>query len=235
MPTAERFRLPPVLTASTWGNLWGAAWERAKQARGVATADDGTVAPVMTNREALALIAALRVVAAMTSEGFPLWYQFAAVAYGWNPTTDTFDVSQKQADRLYPADDATELQLAMQRLTTALDRERSDVDARLELDDNGFFDILVQGDVRRALLEDGATVAFKIPVPSCKDPKTGRPTGKPQRDPKTGKWTCEPVLVDDPVTAVGKPLTRLIVFAGVVAGIVLITRSARRRRARRRR
>jgi hypothetical protein len=180
-------------------------------------------APRPTNAEVVTIVMAWL---AAAPRDFPLWYQFAAVAYGWDPTTDTLDVSSKQRDALYDADASTLLWGELFRLSSKLDADRV-ADPRISLD-GSFSDPVFQGEVRAALLQDGASAQFKIPIPSCRDPKTGRPKGRPQKNPKTGQWECRPVLVDDPITAAKTSVLTLIAILAI--GWVVFTSKPRRRR-----
>lgn len=210
---SERFTLPPVVTASTWGSLMDAVWQRSP--RGMTADDDGTIAPKWTNREAIAVIDGLRGIA---SDDFPLWYQFAAIAYGWEPGTNRLDRSDAQADRFYDPATAVLLNLEMMRLVHDLDaRQRSD--PRIDLDGNAWTDVTLQSEIAKALREDGAGVQFKVPLPACKDPQTGKPA-KPVKDPKTGKWTCPggPLVIDDPITAIIKALAPIAVPLALILG-----------------
>lgn len=223
----ERFALPPVITGSTWGNVWGFMWEH--QPRGVVTDDDGTIAPRWTNREAIAMIAALR---AAAGAAFPLWYQFAATAYGWEPGKSKLDRSEAQADRDYDANAAVMLQLEISRLTADLDEQRK-ADPRLELDAQSWTDVAIQSEIAKALREDGAQTQFKIPLPACKDPKTGKPA-KPVKG-ADGKWHCPggPLLIDDPITAIVKALAPIAIPAALILGAAWVM-TKRPRRPRRR-
>lgn len=209
---AERFSLPPVITGSTWENVWSYFW--LLPARGFADDSDGVRSPVWTNREAAAIVASLREVAARVG-GFPLWYQFAAAAFGWDPDTDKLDRSKAQGDRWYPQDAATQLAAEIKRIAGRMsdDRQQPRAEARLTLDDAMFDDAGFAAEVASSLSQDGAKAEFKIPLPACKDPKTGKPRF-PAPD-KDGKWKCDPVIVDDPITAVGKDLlpVALVLFA----------------------
>lgn len=129
------------------------------------------VAPKMTNREAAAVISSMRAIAPIANDAFALWYQYAALAYGWDPDTDRLDLSSAQADRVYPADAAVELQLAMQRLTGELD-DRAIPDPRLELDKGTFDDRIFQAEIAAALRQDGAST--QAVIPHCRDQKTGK-------------------------------------------------------------
>lgn len=218
----ERFTLPPVITGSTWSNVMESLWTQAR--RGVEADDDGTIAPKWTNREAAAIIAGMRELGRGVPGGFALWYQFAALAYAWEPGVDRLDATPDQADRMYPPEAAVQLNLELQRITNELDDARHS-DPRLALVD--VFDrASFQAEVETALAQDGAQAAFKIPLPACKDPRTGKPT-KPIKDPRTGKWTCPGgvVTVDDPLTAIVKigatiaiPLAIILVAYGVMVG-----------------
>ena len=225
---AERFALPPLITGTTWANVHAALWSRSP--RGVAADDEGTIAPRWTCREAMAVIEAARQ-AAKTGSAFPLWYQFAAVAYGWDPTVDSarLDNSQEQADRDYDADAAVALQLELQRITSDLDESGGKLTPELRLDGKAFDRPGVQSEVRAALRADGISPTFKVPLPACKDPRTGKP-GIPRRNPKTGKWECEVVTIDDPVTAIGKSAGRWILPALLLYAAWKSTRHDRRRK-----
>jgi hypothetical protein len=221
----ERFRLPPVITGSSWGTVWGALWE--KPPRGVIEDSDGTAVPKWTSREAMAVIAALRAAAA---GDFPLWYQFAAIAYGWTPDGDRLSATAAQADAIYPADAAALLQNEIGRLASTFDSRRSD--PRLELDSTAFDDKATIAEVAKALRDDGAEAQFKIPLPMCKDPQTGKPA-KPVKGPD-GKWHCPggAVMIDDPITALIKALSKVAVPIALVAGAawLLGQQTARKRR-----
>lgn len=222
----ERFLLPPVITGSTWSTVWGYTWEH--QGRGAVTDDEGTIAPRWTNREAVAIIAALRAVA----PEFPLWYQFAAIAYGWEPGQNKLDRSQAQADRDYDANANVMLNLEMQRIVNDLDAARRP-DPRIELDAQTWSDAAFQAEIAKALREDGAQAQFKIPLPACKDPKTGKPA-KPVKG-ADGKWHCPggPLLIDDPITAIVKALAPIAVPAALILGAAWIMTKRPRRRPRR--
>lgn len=250
---AERFRLGPVVTASSWRTLATSVWNQAQRARGLVRDSRGTVAPKLTNREAASLVEAMRAAAPMTSAGFPLWYHFAAASYGWLVNKDRFDTSAAQADRMYPADLSVELQLALSGLASDLDAERATVPPRLELDPSAFDDPLFRGDVLQALRDDHATVSTKIPLPACRDRKTGKvrvplpPCGPDGTgpvnplDPKGPRLPCDkpgdcaPIVVDDPITAVGSSIGKLLLLAVAAFGVykVLGSKARRSRRSRR--
>lgn len=226
----ERFTLPPMITASTWGSVMDALWKRSP--RGMVADDEGTIAPKWTNREALAVISALRGLAAMTEEPLALWYQFAASAYGWEPGRDKIDRSDRQADRLYDPAAAVMLNLEMMRIVHDLEKlNRSS--PRIDLDSNSWTDAALQGEVAKALREDGARIAFKIPLPACKHPVTGKPT-KPVKDPATGKWTCPggAVMIDDPITAIIKALAPIAIPLALVLGAAWLAGNQRQGRRR---
>jgi hypothetical protein len=140
--TMTRFRLAPVATASTWLTLWSSLHQAAKRARGT---------DMLSNREAVAIAVAFRELAP-----FALWHQFAAVAYGWDAEQNCFDTSNAQSERMYPPEMAAELWLATKAIATEL--EPTSKPPRIELDADDFSDLLVQGRVRDALLDDGSKV-----------------------------------------------------------------------------
>lgn len=185
---AERFTLQPVITGSTWSNVVAAIWTR--QPRGPSIASDETISPKMTNREALALIQAVRSAAPMAvsttagpREAWSLWYQFAAAAYGWDPNTDQLDTTVAQRDSIYDPDMGALLFQQIDDVAHELDA-RAGLDPRLELDAGAFDDPIMQSDVVRALRADGARAEVitgfrggsseKQSIPMCRDKKTGK-------------------------------------------------------------
>jgi hypothetical protein len=224
-PTVDRFRLARRVTASQWETVFWHQWNEARRARGIANASDGTKTPRVSNREAMALIRAWRAVSAMTTEGFALWYQFAAIAYAWTVKRDTLTATALQAAKLYPLDATKELWLAVQRIANALDVERrGQTDPGVDLDPDEFTNPVIMAEVRKALREDGASASWVIGFGGCKDPKTGkpaRPRGKCDvvQTPtgpvlKNCKFECEPypIEIDDPFGM--RPLLLLALVLG---------------------
>lgn len=210
-----------------------------KHAGTVAVVDgNGYTVPVprWTNREAVAVVMALRDLARGVPGGFPLWYQFAAVAYAWAPDEDQLWATAEQADAEYPPADSIELQSEAERIVAYLDRVNHP-DPRVELND-AFGKASTLSDVSRALREDGAEpeTSFKIPLPACKG-ADGRPA-KPVRG-TDGKWRCPngAVTIDDPITAIAKKLSPLawtvILLAAGAAWVEHGKNNAARRRGRR--
>lgn len=227
----ERFTLPRTITGSTWPTVMASLWERSS--RGIVTDESGASAPRWTNREALAVVMALR---SHAGKAFPLWYQFAAVAYGWSPDNDQLTARGGQADLEYPTEIAVMLLGEIERITAELEGAQPRSEPRLDLEDL-FDDRLVVAQVAAALKQDGADAAFKIPLPVCKDPVTGRPA-KPVKDPRTGKWTCPGggLTIDDPITAIIKSLSKVAIPVALIYGViwVLSHKPRRSRRPRRR-
>jgi len=228
---SERFQLPPVITSSSWVTLMQSLWSQSK--RGTVQDDAGIAVPAWTNREAIAVVSGLRELArGAPGAGFPLWYQFAAAAYGWRPDSGDLDNSMAQADRIYPADDAVELNAELERIVTHLDL-RMHPNPRMALVDRFNSDTFLS-ELRTALAQDGADVSFKIPLPACKDPVTGKPA-RPVKDPRTGKWTCPggAVTIDDPLTAIVKALATVAIPAALVLLAIGAFEPRRRRRKKR--
>lgn len=230
----ERFTLPPLITSSSWSTAWQSLWEQSR--RGMTRDDEGTIAPAWTNREAAAVVWATRRAA---PDRFPLWYQFAAVAYGWQPDGDKIDATQQQADRMYPADASVQLNLELQRIAADLDEAGAEA-PRLELADV-FEEPDRIRDVTAALRQDGARASFKIPLPACKDPATGRPA-RPVYSKERRKWECPGgvVTIDDPITAIAKTAGPLALLLGLAYVLIKIgprrtRRTSKPRRVRRRR
>lgn len=232
-PQTDRFKLPPRITGSSWSNVAQAV---RRTARTEASGDDGVVAPVWSCREAAAIVAAWRTVARLTADGFPLWYQFAASAYGWDPAEGKLRQYDDQASALYPPEDAAALVSEIDRIAAARDQAQvvvpRDQPALALVDvwnDPQFLD-----DIKAAMAGDGAVVEWKIPIPACKDPKTGKPA-KPVRNPTTGKWECPGgvVTIDDPLTAIIKSLSKIAPLAIVVGVLYLVDRMETPRHRRR--
>lgn len=230
----ERVTLPPVVTASRWDTLASAIWKAG--GRGTVQTDDGQAVPRWTNREAMSVINALRAIGRGSRSGFPLWYQYAAVAYGWTPDDDTLVVTSTQADDDYPPGDLALLGQELRRVASDLDAA-GHPDPRAVLSD--VFDRKETAqEVSAALAQDGAEpgVMFKIPIPACRDPQTGRPA-RPVRGPD-GKWSCPggAVTIDDPLTAIIRSIVS--VLSPLAVPIILIALAAQgkqKRRGRRRR
>ena len=246
----------PLISGSTWDTVFASVWDRALKRDGARRhyAPDGTLAPQLTNGEVITLVMAW--LAATSMAKFPLWYQYAAAAYGWSPDNDVLNTSAAQRDAWYPDELAVELWSAMMGLTSALEEARTSPPA-LYLDGT-FDDPVFQGEVRAALLQDGAqaTIAAKIPLPACKG-KDGKPT-KPRAvcpvgselktgpggvpvcvDTATGKrtapaWECEPVEIDDPITGIGKMLGTPFVQGLLILGALWLALEPQPRRYRRR-
>lgn len=226
---AERFALPPVVTASSWATAVSSLLAQQRARRGV-DVEEGGAAPVMTNREALAIVEAMRRPASRLTP-WGLWYQFGAIAYGWEPGgSEELDGSDERADADFAPYAAVMLCEELIRIAESLDAV-GQPDPRIELID-------VWGDPRHmaeigaALQDDGARVSFKIPIPACKDPVTGKPA-RPVRDPSTGRWTCPGgvVTIDDPLTAILKSLSKVVVPVGaIVLAYYALEYKQRRRR-----
>ena len=237
----RRSALPPFITASRWGSVWQSAWETARRVRGAGNAPDGTTVPRLTNAEALTVALAWRDAAGAR---FPLWDQFAAVAYGWNPPArDVIDSSAKRHDGLYPLDTGNELWLSTSSLADDLDAEGVP-DPRLDLADR-FNDGVSQAKVAASLRADGARAKFSIPTGVCRDDKTrktrppkvecvSQATGRRQAPrfvnglpycPAGFKLEAKcppgthPIVIDDPLTALIKtllPIALILVALGVI-------------------
>lgn len=259
-----RATLPPVITASRWGTAFDAAWSRILDAHGSGLPITPPLprdqfgipappAPRLTNGEAIALIAGWHDAA---THRFPLWYQYAAVAYGWDPENDNLDTSPSQAAKAYMPDEVNaalwgELFQVASALDGELDAAENMAKPRIDLD-TAFNDPVFAGKVAAQLKADGADAAFKIPTGRCRDRRTGKkrlyrpcPPGAKQgadgrwyyKDPITGaqlvcdgKGDCDPELVDDPITHARKQLFTLALIVGAVWWLSKRARNPRRRR-----
>lgn len=244
MVTAIKY--PPFVAASTWGTLVAQLWDMVQRKRGKHSARypsaEGvtlTLAPRLTNadvvRFTMAWLAALTRTRAR--ELFPLWHQFAAAAYGWNPATNAWSPSAKRAAALFPDVLLVEFWKALMALASDLDAERV-ANPRLDLDGE-YADVAFQGEVKGELQGDGASASFKIPVPACKRPDgtTGAPRCK--RYMKTWPYLCEeyekctPVVIKDPITDIhDKSQKALLLVALIVVAWWAYDSKPRRRRER---
>jgi hypothetical protein len=225
-----------------WETVQKHTEEVARKRYGSRKASDGVDTANISNGDAVTLVRAWTQQAG--TGGFPLWYQFAAAAYGWEPKQgDALDTTAKRRDAMLDIDIGRELWAATKLMARDLDDAK--ITARLELDEGAFDDPVIQGQVKAALRGDGAMRAqFKIPV-GCKD-KNGKVsgpklkcregfelenvTGTPFfvcRNKKTGeveepKWECDPVTVDDPITGVKKKLGREFLEVALILGFIYL-------------
>jgi hypothetical protein len=223
-------KFPPMVSASMWRTVIA-------HLKSVAAKRGGHAAsPLITNAEVITLVMGWLVNA--TKAGFPLWYQFAAAAYGWDPKRDTLDTSKKHAQAWAPDYLRDALWAELQRSADELDaRER--FGPRAVYLDGDYADPVFQGEVRAALTADGAAAAFKIPLPACKDPKSGKPRLPRclEIDPVTllcRKWEkCDPATIDDPITVIGNKLGGALVVGALLWFAFKMDRNQSRRVRRR--
>lgn len=198
-PLAVSAALPRLVTASTWKACLDSLWRTAamRYAGGVKGGDvigpDGTSStPPLSNAEVVAIV--FGVLADMGgASAWPLWYQYAAAAYGWDPPRrDSLDVSRARGVAPYDAALTLALWDELDRLVTEADADRRPT-PRLDLD-AVFTDAVVAGNVRAALQADGAAASLSLPMPPCRD-EQGRPTGATLRR-EGATWTCKrPAMV----------------------------------------
>lgn len=170
---ATRLTFPPFVTASQWSTAWQTLFTRAKDVNGSTHAADGTLVPKLTNADAVSLSMAW--LAAADKQRWPLWYQYAALAYGWSPDRDRLLTSDKQAARPYPVEFANDLWLSTFKLALDLDGDKVP-GPRLDMDGR-FDDPVFQGEVRAALTEDGAKAPLlrREPMPTITKKKKPKP------------------------------------------------------------
>lgn len=225
----DRLALPPTITASSWRNIVDSIWQHSVRL-GLESDEDGNTAPAWTNRQALAITIGMRN-ASGPVQPWPLWYQFAAAAYGWDPSTNELDTTDAHGDGAYPAGAAVQLAGELRRIGEALDAVRYP-ERRVDLSDV-WGDPTFVADTMTALAGDGARVTFKIPLPTCRDPRTGKPA-RPVKDPADGRWKCPGgvVTIDDPWTAIEKSLNKLAVPGALILIAYLAFTNSRRGRRR---
>lgn len=178
---------------------------------------DAVMVPRWSNADAVSVIDAVT----RALGKWDLAYQYAAPAYGWDPARDYLVSSQQQAEADYPVDLVALLIEAARALLVPRDKYIQS-GAALTFDPMAWDAWLER--VQRGLRDDGAEATFKVPVPACK--------GKspfPRRD-KNGKWKCDPILVDDPITAIGSSAAKLgaVVLVALIA-YEFVSRPRRRR------
>lgn len=241
-PTRRASPWPQEVHGNAWRAIYDATWSDAKAVNGTGKAAytntkgtlyPDTLYPKLTNGQAVTLIMGwMFAVGPRVDITWSLWYQLAAVAYGWTPDRDRLDTSTRQRDAMYPGVLAVELWMQTAALADVLDKGKLSPDGVTLALDGDFSDPTFQGQVASALRQDGATVQWQIPLPACKDPKTGKPTGRPHKD-KNGKWTCDPVVIDDPITRAGKSVNGFLMTLAVVAFVVWMSDNERRAKRRR--
>ena len=120
--------------------------------------------------------------------GSALWYQYAAVAYGWDPETNELRANAIQAAMPFDEDLSAELLELFEKRRGAIMVKGQ----YAEPSPNTFFNEAFQHDVLMALADDGVSASFKLPLPACKAP--GGKARPPVR--RNGKWECEPIYAD---------------------------------------
>jgi len=163
MSLAARGAFPPFVTSSRWSTSWDALRSSAHRRNGSVSG-----VPKLRNREAVTL--AMAWVGAAGARAFPLWYQFAAAAYGWNPPRrDALVTSLKRSESWYPDSVTRDLWNVTQSLAGSMDAERVP-SPRLDLVP-AFADPVVVARVGAALREDGS-VGASTPTGLCRDDVT---------------------------------------------------------------
>jgi hypothetical protein len=147
----------PHYAASTWQAVWAQMHatmaDRAKKR--------AVKAPPITNAEAVAFI---RVWRGATASDSAIWYQLAAVAYGWDPQKrDELRVDAKQADAKYSMPDA--VWNWSKGIAEELDARKLEVPASLAPNRATFGDPVFYAEVRAKLLEDGASPSIETKRP----------------------------------------------------------------------
>ena len=236
----DRSTFPPMITASRWETAWQALVAAANRRNG-----SSSTAPRVTNGDAVALVKGWA--SASGTGAMPLWYHFAATAYGWEPDrADRLNTSAAQREKLYDARLTPDLWDAMRTTARGLDAESEP--ARIDIDNDTFDSPIFQAGVKRAIQADGGMrAAGKIPV-GCRDPKSGkivgpkmkcRPGFKLELVPGTPFFVCrnkqtgeteqptyecegETVFIDDPITAIGKALAGDLGRLALIVGLAYL-------------
>lgn len=243
-------RWPAFISASTWTGAVESLSKTVEKQRGSVTtmypgldgvAYDRTV-PKLMNADVVAIVMAMLEVGDSPTGAkmaLPLWYQFAAVAYGWDPKRDKLDTSTAQGARPYPPLLTVELWRDIQSLANTLDAKR-EPNPRFDLD-GMFTDKVFAGQVRVALQGDGADAQFKIPVPmSCREKdgtvRAARCVKKMSIWPYLcTEWErCDPAQVEiDPLKPIRESATNVFALVILVLGIWVLASNEPRRSRRR--
>jgi hypothetical protein len=212
----------------------------------------GAEGPPMTNAEAVAFVRAwwlLSTDGMVPSSRSNIAAQLAARAYGWNPPKREYlrrDALQARGG--YPADLVVDVERWASEVATELDARGDQPPPGIAINREAFNDPTVAAWVKTELLKDGYDAAFKMPVGTCRDKKTGKqrfplpPCDSKGRGPLVGvdgrgrsvfapcdsAGDCDPVLVDDPITVLVEHT--LLPLAAMVAAVWLMTRDTRRSR-----
>ncbi len=234
---APRTTFPPTVTAGKWDSAWGHLFARAQARYGRQQATDGTEAPPLSYADLAALTRAWR--SAAGASAFPLWSQWAALAYDWDPAQPArFSTGSQRAKAKLDPDLAREFWVATQKL--ALDLDASSKPAALDVESGTFGDPVWLAMVKADLLSDGAKAEWKLPV-GCRDPKTGKvkppylgcPKGWTLVEVSPGAFMCkndatgelegpkrvcegDEVVVKDPIKAATDSFWRTVLILGLV-------------------
>lgn len=229
--TQRAIAFRPLYTASKWSTLLDALGESARRVNGT---ERGV--PRLTNRDAIALLAAFRRRALQVPAIHAMWHQLAAPAYGWHQSDDALLVDDDQGAKPYEyklelwrllhgvvkalaADEHTSSSVELE-VTDAWDDPNllGRLTEALKADGNGAALASAPSSSSSSPDPDGVSPARKMPIPGvCKDPKTGK-----TRLMRPGE-KCEPAMIDDPITALVKWLTKkvgkpLLLLGGVYVG-----------------
>lgn len=162
-PTRERRTFGPVVTASTWRTVWEASKASAARRRG-----EVANVPRLTGGDLASAVRAWLGVAG--PERFPLWYQYGAYAYGWDPRTDFMRTTTRQRDAVLSDHGiAREFWQGLAHVADELDK--GDSAPRIEYDPGVFDDPVFQGELRAMLLSDGAQPMLRHGVEVGAEPK----------------------------------------------------------------
>lgn len=232
-----RTTFPQTITASTWSNAWGAAFAKAQARYGRQQAADGTEAPPLSYADLSALVRAWH---AAAGPAFPLWSQWAALAFDWDPTMapGKWNTGADRAKKRLDADMARDFWVATHKL--ALDLDDNGKPAALDVQAGTFGDPVWLAMVKADLLSDGAKAEWEIPI-GCRDPKTGKtklpylgcPKGWTLTQVSLGAFMCKsdttgelrppericegkPVGIKDPITVAKDSFWRTVLILGAV-------------------
>lgn len=159
----------------------------------------------LTNAAALAIARAWRSVAMSLDIPWTMGDVYAASAYGWDPVTGVLDDDLLRREMKYPDAAAALLEADLDRLVAQAPQKGAVV---INVDDV-WDDVPWRQSMIKRMRSENLKAEFKIPLPMCKD-------GALPRRGADGKWSCDVVTIDDPVTAAAQPVMVAVVIVAAI-------------------
>ena len=168
----------PTIAGQTWLDVLAAQRARAPSP--------------LTNEVAVAIVRGWRKV----MDRWPMATAYELAAFGWDVRTGELDDDDGRRDKPYPSEAA---ELLEQDLEAFARRAQGVPSVTVE---DTWDDARAREDLVARAAAEHMDAHFKIPLPACKT-RDGA-TLLPRK--RNGKWECDPVTVDDPLTITGRGL-----------------------------